>query len=67
MVVRSKEKLASAIKAMEKKTYTVMGKEVTFSFECFSGELHSWHNSIVNCFIQTNTFPILLMFLKTTL
>ena len=39
VIVRFTEKLASDIEAIEKKTYTVMGKEVTFSFDLLPGDM----------------------------
>ena len=42
VVVRFTKKLASDIEAIKKKSYTVMGKEITFSFELFN-ILLLWH------------------------
>ena len=39
VVVRFTEKLAADIEVIEKKTYTVMGKEVTFSFDLLPGDM----------------------------
>lgn len=39
VVVRFTEKLAADIEAIEKKSYTVMGKDVTFSFDLLPGDM----------------------------
>ena len=39
VIARFTEKLASDIETIEKKTYTVMGKEVTFSFDFLPGNM----------------------------
>lgn len=45
-----------------KKTYTVMGKDVTFSYDHLPWDMKSWPLSIGNYLIQQNTFPVFLMF-----
>ena len=39
VVVRFTEKLAADIQVIEKKTYTVMGKDVTFTFDLIPGDM----------------------------
>ena len=60
VIVRFTEKLASDIEAIEKKTYMVMGKEVTFSSDLLPGICNFWLLSMVNWLIQRSTFPVFL-------